>query len=212
MVSQPLIPQVKVCGVTSVADALMVVDAGVNLLGLNFVASSPRVISVAVARAIVEAVGSQVEVVGVVANWSSAELNELRQTIGLHAWQLHGDEPPEAFVLLSEVDYKAVRIAHAADVELARAYPGRRILVDAKVQGVLGGSGHSFDWRLVQELAQERQLLLAGGITPDNVVSAIESVRPWAIDTASGVEFAPGQKDPLKVRALVARAQGGASF
>lgn len=212
MVSQALTPLVKVCGVTSVADALMVVEAGVNLLGLNFVPSSPRFIRVSVAQAIVDAVGTRVEVVGVVANRSAAELNELRQVIGLHAWQLHGDEPPEVFAALSSVDYKAVRVAQASDVVLARTYPGPRILVDAKVPGVLGGSGHTFDWRLVQALAQERQLLLAGGITPDNVALAVESVRPWAIDTASGVESAPGQKDGQKVRALVARTRGGVSY
>lgn len=209
VVEQALSPRVKVCGVTSVSDAAMVVDAGADLLGLNFVPSSPRVIDVALARQIVLAVGARVEVVGVVANRSVIELDEMRRSIGLHAWQLHGDEPPATFAALSEVDFKAVRIAQASDVDLARSYPGRRILVDAKVAGVLGGSGHTFDWRLVQALAGERELLLAGGITPDNALEAIGAVRPWGIDTASGVESAPGKKDQQKVRALLANVREG---
>jgi phosphoribosylanthranilate isomerase len=211
MDEQPLTTRVKVCGVTSVADALMALEAGVDLLGLNFVTTSRRFIDVATAKSIVAAAGAKAEIIGVVANLWPAELNELRMLVGLHAWQLHGDEPPAVFARLSEVDYKAVRVAQAADVELARTYPGRRILVDAKVPGVLGGSGHTFDWTLVRELARERQLLLAGGITPANVASAIESVRPWAIDTASGVELAPGPKDVHKVRALVAATRQGRS-
>jgi phosphoribosylanthranilate isomerase len=200
---QTLNVAIKVCGITSVEDALMAVDAGVDLLGLNFVPSSPRAISIAAAVRIVQAVGKQVEVIGVVADRTAAELRELRQRIGLHAWQLHGDEPPSIFEHLSEADFKAVRINHPSDVDVARTYPRRRILVDAKVQGVLGGSGHTFDWRLVREFATERQLLLAGGVTPDNVVLAIQDVAPWGIDTASGVELSPGKKDAVKVRALV---------
>lgn len=209
LVDQAVKTKIKVCGVTSVGDAVMVVEAGIELLGLNFVPTSPRAIDVPMARAIVQAVGTRVEIVGVVANRSASELNELRRRIGLHAWQLHGDEPPELFSQLSAVDFKAVRIAQASDVDVARSYRGQRILVDAKVQGVLGGSGHTFDWRLVRELSQERQLLLAGGITPDNVAQAIDAVRPWGIDTASGVELAPGEKDAEKVRALVARVREG---
>lgn len=205
MGDQAVTPRIKVCGITSVDDALLAVDAGVNLLGLNFVATSPRVIHARTARDIVAAVGSLVEIIGVVANRSVSELRELRHTVGVHAWQLHGDEPPDVLASLSEADFKAVRVAALPDVELARTYPGRRLLVDAKVEGVLGGSGHTFDWSLVQELARERELLLAGGITPDNVGAAIRSIAPWGIDTASGVELAPGKKDPVKVRALVAR-------
>lgn len=187
----------------------MVVDAGVNLLGLNFVPSSPRSIDVALARQIVLAVGGKVEVVGVVANRSAAELDEMRRSIGLHAWQLHGDEPPSVLRSLSELDFKAIRIASAPDVELARTYPGRRLLVDAKVSGVLGGSGRTFDWSLVQSLARERELLLAGGITPENAAMASDAVKPWAIDTASGVELSPRAKDAAKVRALIEAVQGG---
>lgn len=204
MGDQEVTTRVKVCGITSVDDALLAADAGVNLLGLNFVPSSPRAIDARTARDIVEAVGNRVEVIGVVADRSASELRDLRHTIGVHAWQLHGDEPPEMLVRLSEVDFKAVRVAALSDVDLARTYPGRRLLVDAKVQGVLGGSGHTFDWALVQELARERELLLAGGITPGNVGAAIRRIAPWGVDTASGVELSPGKKDAAKVRALVA--------
>ncbi len=156
--------------------------------------SSPRAIDVELAKAIVAAVGTRVEVVGVVANRSVTELRDLRRVIGLHAWQLHGDEPVAALDELSQVDFKAVRIAQASDVDVARAYPGRRILVDAKVHGVLGGSGHTFDWRLVRELAQERELLLAGGITPDNVAQAIEADATLGYRHGKRCGACPGQE------------------
>lgn len=199
---------VKVCGITRVEDAVMAVEAGVTLIGLNFVPASPRYVSAESARKLVAAVAGRVEVIGVVANLLPTQLSALRLETGVDTLQLHGDEPPEFFEGLSVNDYKALRVSEAADVEAARTYPGRRILVDAKVPGVLGGSGHVFDWRLVAELATERQLLLAGGLTPENVASAVEAVNPWAVDVASGVESAPGLKSPEKVLSFIRRTLG----
>lgn len=201
-------PQVKVCGVTRVEDAVFAVESGVQLIGLNFVPSSVRYVSAATARELVAAIAGRAEVVGVVANLSAPQMAELRRDAWLDTLQLHGDEPPEVFRHLAAADYKAVRVGEAADVELARSYPGARILVDAKVAGTLGGSGHTFDWNLVAGLVQERQLLLAGGLTPSNVGAAVAAVRPWAVDVASGVETAPGVKSPEKVREFVDAALG----
>lgn len=200
--------RVKVCGITRVEDAVFAVEAGVTLVGLNFVPASPRCVSVETARMLVAAIAGRAEVVGVVANLQPAEMLSLRTEARIDSLQLHGDEPPESFRGLSSNDYKAVRVADASDVEEARRYPGNRILVDAKVPGVLGGSGHAFDWQLVADLARERELLLAGGLTPDNVAGAIRQVQPWAVDVASGVESAAGVKDREKVLSFIRRTLG----
>ena len=195
--------QVKVCGVCSAEDALEAVHCGITLLGVNFVPTSPRCISVAQARVISRAVAGRVELVGVVANLSRLQLEQLRLEAELDALQLHGDEAPELLSSLSINDYKAVRVATSSDVARALQYPGERLLVDAKVPGLLGGSGHTFDWHLVVSLARKRRLILAGGLSPTNVQEAVKLVQPWAVDVASGVEVRPGRKDPALIRAFV---------
>ena len=195
--------RIKICGVTSPAQALACVDAGADSVGVNFVRSSVRRVDEETARGIAAAVGSTALVVGVVAGMSVSEMRALKAVTGVGCLQLHGDEAPEDVEALLPHAYKAVRVAAQDDVARARAMPGAYVLVDAKVEGALGGTGHSFDWALVVDLARSRRLVLAGGLTPDNVKRAVEEVRPWCVDVASGVESAPGVKDPAKVRAFV---------
>ncbi len=205
---------VKICGVTTVADAEMCVASGASSIGLNFVPESPRRITEDVATQIVSALrGTNVLVVGVVANLSGPDMLALRTRVGLGCLQLHGDEPPEALTLLLPHAYKAIRVATIEDIARSRTFPGDHILVDAFVPGTLGGTGKQVDFRLVAPLAQERKLSLAGGLNPDNIQAAIAAVHPFCIDVASGVESAPGKKDPVLVRALIAalRAADGAS-
>lgn len=201
---------VKVCGVTNVEDALGCVAAGVSSIGLNFVPSSPRVVSEETARAIAEAVGPRALLVGVVADLDVPAMLRLRERALLGCLQLHGDEPPEALVPLLPHAYKALRVADAADVARADAYPGEYILVDAKVGSALGGTGVRLDPALVVGLARRRKLTLAGGLRPDNVAEAISAVRPFAVDVASGVERPgePRRKDLAAVAAFVRTAQG----
>ncbi len=201
--------RVKICGVTTEGDADAIVGLGVELIGINLVASSARCVSFEQARRLVAAVRGRAEVVLVVADRDPGELGSLKRELGADALQLHGDEPPEVLAQLDAADYKALRIATARDVARAAAYGGQRLLVDAKVPGLLGGSGRVFDWELVRELARERCLLLAGGLTPNNVLGALESVDPWAVDTASGVELRPGVKDLQRVERFVARVRAG---
>jgi phosphoribosylanthranilate isomerase len=195
---------VKVCGVTSVSDAVACAELGVAAIGLNFVPSSPRCITLDRAREIAAAVPN-VLLVGVVANLADEELRAIREVVG--CLQFHGDEPPAALSPFLPHAYKAIRVATAADVDRARAYPGEHILVDAKVEGALGGTGATFDWSLVRELAKERKLTLAGGLTPENVSRAVAEVAPYCVDVASGVESSPGVKDLAKVRAFIASAR-----
>jgi phosphoribosylanthranilate isomerase len=122
--------------------------------------------------------------------------------------QLHGDETAGDVAALLPHAYKAVRIGGADDVAVAESMPGEYLMVDARVAGSLGGTGHTFDWTLVTGLARRRKLTLAGGLTPENVRAAIELAHPWCVDVASGVESAPRVKDMARVRAFVDAARG----
>ncbi len=172
---------VKICGVRSADDARECVLLGASSIGINFVPSSPRCVSVSAAVEIARAVhatGTKAIVVGVVADMTLEAMRALVKDAELDCLQLHGDESHDTLAALLPHAYKATRIATPEDVERARAYPGEYLLVDAKVPGVLGGSGTAFDWALVRELATERRLTLAGGLDPDNVARAIREVHP----------------------------------
>jgi phosphoribosylanthranilate isomerase len=195
---------VKVCGITRVEDAEGCVALGVDMIGLNFVSSSPRCLDIARAKAIADAVRGRIEIVGVVADLDEAAMVALRDAVGIDRLQLHGAEPPEVCAKLGAI--KALRVGSAADVAEAARYAGL-ILVDAKVPGTLGGTGKTVDFALVAPLAQARPIVLAGGLGPGNVAAAIAAIRPWGVDAASGVERAPGVKDLDAIRAFVAAAR-----
>jgi phosphoribosylanthranilate isomerase len=202
------VTRIKICGVTALEQAVACADAGVDAIGVNFVASSVRRVGEVVARAIVGAVGSRVLVVGVVAGMDVGAMQRLRDRVGLGCLQLHGEERPDELSALLPHAYKAVRVADEKDVARAEAMPGEYVMVDAKVEGALGGTGHAFDWSLVVELAKRRKVVLAGGLTPENVAEAIRQVKPWCVDVASGVESRAGVKDLEKVRAFVEAVRG----
>jgi len=198
---------VKICGITTVADALACADAGASAIGLNFVPSSPRCLTAGRAREIARAVQpSKVLVVGVVADLDVDAMRNLVEDAELGCLQLHGRETPETLAQLLPHAYKAVRIGTAADVDHARRFGGEYLLADAKVAGALGGTGETFDWSLVKGLARERRLTLAGGLRPENVAEAVSAVEPWCVDVASGVEHEPGVKDHSAIRRFVAEA------
>ncbi|MET0388989.1 MAG: phosphoribosylanthranilate isomerase [Polyangiales bacterium] len=199
--------RVKICGVTSVADAQLCIDAGADALGLNFVPSSPRCLSLPAAAAIMAVMPAHVLSVGVFVDADAGQLRDFKATLGLGCLQLHGDEPPELLAEFLPHAYKALRV-RGADVEAEAArYPGEYLLLDAYVPGVHGGSGARFDWTLALSLAQRRKLTLAGGLRPDNVADAVRSVQPFCVDVASGVESSPGKKDPALVRAFIQAAK-----
>lgn len=201
---------IKVCGVTHVDDALGCVALGVAAIGVNFVPGTPRLCDLETARAIAEAVAGRALVVGVVADAPREALERIRAVVG--CLQFHGDEPPEALEPFLPHAYKAIRVGSAADVALADRYPGEHVLVDARVEGALGGTGVRVDAALVAPLARRRRVTLAGGLRPSNVAEAIAVVEPYAVDVASGVERPgdPRRKDLALVEAFVAavRAHG----
>jgi len=198
---------VKICGITTVEDALMCVEAGADALGLCFWPGSKRYVQRETAREIMQALPDSVEVVAVVVNECADALHRLREEVGIQWVQLHGDEPPELLERFLPYAYKAMGIGTARDVERLSDYPGDRVLVDKAVAGLPGGTGETFDWHLVHDLVSRRRVILAGGLNPDNVGRAVHVVRPYRVDVASGVERSPGRKDEEKVRAFIARAR-----
>ncbi len=202
---------IKICGVTSPGDAEHVARSGASAIGLNFVFGSKRRISLEQARPIVEQVRGRIELVAVVANPTDREVTELREDLGIEWLQLHGEEAPARVTRLLPGAFKAVPIEDAADARRAASYPGTRLLVDTKVSGASGGTGKVFDWQLVTELSQQRELILAGGLTPKNVAAAVRVLAPFGVDVASGVELVPGVKDPALVTAFVQAVRGAAS-
>jgi phosphoribosylanthranilate isomerase len=204
---------VKICGVTCVEDARAAIAAGASAVGLNFVPPSPRCIDVATARAVAEAIGDRALVVGVVADMDVASMRRLRDEAMLGCLQLHGDEPPEALEAMLPHAYKAIRVATEEHVALADRYGGEHLLVDARVEGRLGGTGRRVDVALVAPLARRRKLTLAGGLDPSNVAAAIAAIPGLhCVDVAGGVERAgdPRRKDDAKMRAFVAAAHAAA--
>jgi phosphoribosylanthranilate isomerase len=199
--------RVKICGITSVADAELCVDAGADAIGLNFYAGSPRCVAPEIARDIVSAIAGRTLVVGVFVDAAQDAIAELRERCGLECVQLHGDEPPEVLARFLPHAYKAIRVRGPQSLSKAHAFGGEHILLDAYVPGIAGGTGARFDWSLAAELARERKVTLAGGLHERNVADAVAAVQPYCVDVASGVEIAPGRKDERKVRAFVAAAK-----
>lgn len=207
--------KVKICGITTLEDALVSIDAGADLLGFNFYAKSPRFITPAACAAITHYLQPRalgVELVGVFVNAGQAEIETTLKYCGLDRAQLSGDEPPDLLHNLGERAYKAFRpkneTALTADLQ-AYALPVLPpvALIDANHPSLYGGSGQTADWGLAAAMARRLPILLAGGLTPDNVAEAILQVQPWGVDVASGVELAPGRKDPARVTAFIRAAK-----
>ncbi len=194
----------KVCGVTTEDDALLAAAMGVDAVGFVF-APSPRQVAAGRAAEIVRRLPAEVVPVGVFRDSLPERVVEVALRVGLRAVQLHGSESPEACTRVAEKIPVVIKAFRAGDPRIADAagYPVHAVLVDAPEPG----SGEVFDWRLAESVPGVRRLVLAGGLTPDNVAEAIAKVRPWGVDVSSGVESAPGHKDPRKVLAFMQAAR-----
>ena len=204
---------IKVCGLTQVDEALACVELGVQWLGFNCYQGSKRYLPPEAIAAIVGKLPPAVQTVGVFVNASAKEIEETLQQTGLHIAQLHGDESPGFAHALQAPWFRAFRVADDLAEEEIRSYGQELFLLDAAKTGQFGGTGHAFDWKVATRLRDHGKLLLAGGLRPDNVEEAVFQVRPFGVDVASGVESAPGRKDPQKVANFVtAVAQAEASW
>ncbi|MBX2857999.1 MAG: phosphoribosylanthranilate isomerase [Cellvibrionaceae bacterium] len=199
----------KICGITRLQDARVAVEAGADAIGLVFYPPSPRDISenLSLAAEITREVGPFVTVVGLVVNPDAEHLNRILGKVPLHTLQFHGDET-EAFCLQFNRSYiKAVRMKQGINVnQQIAAYPSASgILLDAYKKGTPGGTGESFDWGRVP-LNAKKPIVLAGGLNPGNVTTAVRITEAYAVDVSGGVEQSPGVKSASKVRAFVEHA------
>lgn len=225
--------QVKICGITSVQDAQTAIEAGADALGFVFYPPSPRHLEWARAKDILSHVPADIATVAVLVDPTWDYLLRLVETCPINVLQFHGHESPavcqeagrlchashvrphrqtpgstRSFLEFSASPNvrttKAFRVKDASDLEGLGSYPTDAWLLDSYVPGQAGGTGECFNWDLVaQAKALERPVILAGGLTPDNVASAIRQTRPYAVDVSSGVERSPGVKDPARVRAFI---------
>ena len=200
---------VKICGITSEADALAAVEAGADAIGLMFYEGSPRHVTLEQAKAISAALPQHVMRVGVFVNAEEAFVHQALTECMLNILQFHGDETPEECSRYPVMTLKAFRVQGEETLAELEAYPAAGYLLDAYVKDALGGTGATFNWDLAVR-AQEfgKPIFLAGGLTPENVVEAVRKVQPFGVDVSSGVESEPGRKDAEQMRTFVSAAKG----
>jgi len=210
--------KVKICGITNIDDARAALEAGADLLGFNFYSRSLRYIAPERARDIAAQIrsdGPRPLLVGVFVNSPLEEIRSILEIAQIDLAQLHGDEPVNVLEQLHGRGFKALRPSSETEAQIDAEWfapygPNAPVLlIDAYRKDQYGGTGQTADWSTATKLAQQYPILLAGGLTPENVAEAIRQVRPWGVDVASGVECAPGKKDEAKMRAFVQRAVNG---
>lgn len=205
--------RIKICGLTRVEDALMAAEAGADWIGLNFHPPSPRFIEPAIAREIVRALPEPTSPVGLFVNSPPGQVAETAVQLGLKIVQLHGQEPPEDLLELSHLTIvRAFRLNDLSSIDAMIGYLNRSaelgrspdaILVDGYVAGTPGGTGVVIADHLLERLPSLPRLILAGGLTAENVADRVRKISPWMVDVASGVESTPGRKDSAKVKAFI---------
>jgi len=198
--------RVKICGITNIEDAQWAAQRGADALGFVF-AESPRQVAPSRAREILRELGPLVTGVGVFVDRPAEEVKSILAASGCAVAQLHGSEPPEYIDQLAPYAVvKAIRVGAGIDaVDVGRYKEARAILLDTHVEGRAGGTGCRFDLSLARRLVQEGwRVIVAGGLTPENVGEVLASVRPYGVDVSTGVESAPGRKDPEKVARFIA--------
>ena len=202
--------RVKICGLTSREDAETAIALGADALGFNFYAGSKRHLSFDENCKWIGALPTFVTKVAVLVNAPLPEAAGIVMHPATDIVQLHGDEDEKYCHELSLLGYamvKAIRLRDAADIEKAAGFSTQNVLIDAHVEGEYGGTGAAIDLPLAREIVERQpalRIILAGGLTPENVAEAVRAVRPFAVDVASGVESAPGKKDPAKMAAFIA--------
>jgi phosphoribosylanthranilate isomerase len=199
--------KVKICGITSLEDALTAVDAGADALGFVFHPASPRHISPEQAAAIIEKLPPFIQTVGLFVNESRDTVNTTADRCGLDLAQLHGDETPDFCRSIKRRIIKAFRVKDSFSLDSASDYRCAAYLLDAWSPAAHGGTGQTFNWEIAAAAAARRPIILAGGLTPDNVAEAVRRVQPYAVDVSSGVECSPGHKDAEKIRAFINQAR-----
>ncbi len=192
--------KVKICGITNLEDALMAVEVGADALGFVFYRKSPRHIFPEQAAAIIRRLPPFVQTVGLFVNEESGIVNETADLCGLDIVQLHGEETPEFCRAVNRRIIKAFRVRDMTSLDDIKSYPVAACLLDAWSPAAHGGTGKTFNWDIAAAAAVSERIILAGGLTPENVARAVQKVRPYAVDVSSGVESEPGKKDADLIR------------
>jgi phosphoribosylanthranilate isomerase len=205
-----MVTRVKICGITNREDAQLAAKLGADALGFIFYPKSPRHVAPEAAREIIAHLPPFVAAVGVVVDEAADAVRDLAARVGLDWVQLHGQETPDYCRSLGLKVVKGFRIKDAGSLAELAPYRGavQAMLLDTYKRGQAGGTGESFDWRLARDAKAYGPIILAGGLTPDNVAQAIRVAQPQAVDTASGTEANPGRKDPDKLRAFFKAVSG----
>jgi len=193
---------IKICGMTNSEDAKAAAARGANAVGFIFWPSSPRFVEPDLARSIVASLPPSIAAVGVFVNQPAAHINDVAARVGLRAVQLHGDESEAFAEEISRPVIKSIALKDGIIPDVERWPKGITLLVDAHDPARRGGTGTTVDWTVAADLARHRRVILAGGLTPENVADAITRVRPYGIDVSSGVERSPGVKDHDRLMAL----------
>ena len=197
--------RVKVCGVTTPEDAALAVSLGATAVGMIFWKGSPRSIDVERGRQIVAVLPAFVTAVGVFVDQSLESVAAIASAVGLGTIQLHGHEDANDYAFLNRRLIKSVAVRdHSAQGEASRVAARATVLLDAHDPVRRGGTGQTIDWTVAASIARLRPIILSGGLTPETVEAAVRAVGPYAVDVSSGVESAPGRKDPTKLRAFFA--------
>jgi phosphoribosylanthranilate isomerase len=205
----PPTPFIKICGITHLDDALSAIDAGADALGFVFYSNSPRRIDPERAGRIIDRLPGSVSTVGVFVNAPADEIRAIQKGCNLTFVQLHGEEPPEEVLPFAPRAIKAFRMRGESDLGKLPLYPVYGYLLDAYVQGIVGGTGKSFEWALAKRAKAFGRIILAGGLTPENVREAIRTAAPDGLDVSSGVEIRPGKKDVRKLNRFIREARKG---
>ena len=199
--------RVKICGITTADDALAAVEAGADALGFVFFDKSPRNVSPENARRIIEALPPFVQTVGLFVNETAENVNSIAAECGIDTVQLHGDETPEQARQIRRRVMKAFRVRDLSSLDGLERYEVSAYLLDAYAPHLYGGTGLTFNWEIAHRAKEFGRVILAGGLTPENVAQAVAQVRPYGVDVSGGVEKSPGRKDPEKVRKFIIRAK-----
>lgn len=197
--------KVKICGITNLEDALLAVEAGADALGFVFFRESPRHIFPEQAAGIIKNLPPFVQTVGLFVNEEPGTVNATADQCGLDLVQLHGDETPEFCRGVKRRVIKAFRVKDLTSLEEMKNYHVAGCLLDAWSPSAYGGTGKTFNWEIAATAAASGDIILAGGLTPENVAEAIQIVRPYAVDVSSGVESSPGKKDGDLIRRFFQR-------
>jgi phosphoribosylanthranilate isomerase len=195
--------RVKICGITKWEDAKLSAELGAHAIGLNFYETSPRCITPFAATEIIRRLPLFVMPVGIFVNWDPEPVVALCKALRLAAAQLHGDETSQIVdaVASNLTVIKALRMGQGSEkFDFSSFRSASAFLLDSALSGHYGGTGTTGNWHVARTAAQSQRIILAGGLTPENVAEAIRIVRPYAVDVASGVEARPGKKDPIKLR------------